>query len=164
MTTILTLRPVVPEDLPILFEQQLDPDANYLAAFTAKDPHNREAFLAHWHRIRADETVLVRTIVVEGAVAGSVLSYEDDGHPEVSYWLGRAFWGRGYATRALTEFLAHVNRTRPIFARAATDNAASLRVLEKCGFGVVGTGRGFANARGAEVDEYLLRLPPGPAA
>lgn len=70
----------------------MDSDANHRAAFTAKDPHDWEAFLAHWRRILADETVLVRTIVVDGEVVGSVLSYEDDGHPEVSYWLGKAFW------------------------------------------------------------------------
>ena len=45
-------------------------------------------------------------------------------------------------------------------ARAAADNAASLRVLAKCGFEVVGEDRGFANARGEEIDEYVLELGP----
>lgn len=163
MPPSLTLRDVVADDLPIFFEQQLDPDANTMAAFTAKDPTDRAAFLAHWHKILAAATVMVRTIVVDGQVAGSVLSYEEAGHPEVSYWLGKAFWGRGLATRALAEFLARVNPARPIYARAAKDNHASLRVLEKCGFTVIDESRGFANARGVEVDEYTLMLPPGPA-
>jgi RimJ/RimL family protein N-acetyltransferase len=34
----------------------------------------------------------------------------------------------------------------------------SQRVLEKCGFRRVGEGRGFANARGEEIDEVLFRL------
>lgn len=154
----LLLRPVVADDLPIFFEQQADPDANYMAAFTVKDPSDRAAFMARWQRILADPTVIIRTVVTDGAVAGCVLSYEVEGRPEVSYWLGRAFWGRGIATRALTAFLADANRTRPIYARAAKDNIGSLRVLAKCGFTIVGEDNGYANARGAEVEEYVLAL------
>ena len=43
-------------------------------------------------------------------------------------------------------------------ARAAADNAASARVLAKCGFRVVGEARGFANARGEEIDELEFEL------
>lgn len=154
----LLLRPVVADDLPIFFEQQADPDANYMAAFTVKDPGDRAAFMARWQRILADTTVIIRTVMTDGAVAGSVLSYEEEGRPEVSYWLGRAFWGRSIATRALTAFLADANRTRPIYARAAKDNIGSLRVLAKCGFTIVGEDNGYANARGAEVEEYVLAL------
>lgn len=154
----LLLRPVVGDDLPIFFEQQADPDANYMAAFTVKDPGDRAAFMARWQRILADTTVIIRTVMTDGAVAGSVLSYEEEGRPEVSYWLGRAFWGRSIATRALTAFLADANRTRPIYARAAKDNIGSLRVLAKCGFTIVGEDNGYANARGAEVEEYVLAL------
>ena len=104
------------------------------------------------------ETVLARTIIVDGAVAGHVMSYEEDGRCEVTYWLGKAYWGKGIATRVLAEFLAAVIRTRPIFARAAKDNARSLRVLQKCGFTAVGEETGFANARGKEIEEVLLEL------
>lgn len=154
----LSLRSVVETDLPIFFGFQLDPEANAMAAFTAKDPTNQDVFMAHWHRILADPTTINRTIVVDGQVAGSVSSYEDAGHPEVTYWLGNHYWGQGLATRALATFLAHVNPSRPIFARAAKDNIASLRVLAKCGFTIVGEDAGFANARGKEVAEFLLRL------
>ena len=152
----LQLRTVIETDLPILFEQQQDADALFMAAFTAKDPADWNAFLAHWRRILADPTVIVRTIVVDGAVVGSVLSYETDGKPEVSYWLGRAFWGRGIATAALAQFLAEVNPMRPIYARVAKDNAGSRHVLEKCGFAIIGEETGFANARGAEIEELVL--------
>ncbi len=157
----LQLRPVLDDDLAIFFDQQLDPDANYMAAFTAKDPADRAAFMAHWQRILASPTVIVRTIVVDDAVVGSVLSYEEDGRPEVSYWLGRPYWGQGIATRALAAFLADVNQARPIYARAAKDNVGSLRVLAKCGFAIVGEDKGYANARGTEVEEYVLALPVG---
>ena len=153
-----SLRPVLETDLPAFFTFQLDPEANAMAAFTAKDPTNQEAFLAHWHRILSDPTTIHRTIVVNGQVAGSVSSYEEAGHPEVTYWLGKRYWGQGLATRALTEFLAQINLTRPIYARAAKDNIGSLRVLEKCGFKIIGEDSGFANARGKEVEEFLLCL------
>jgi RimJ/RimL family protein N-acetyltransferase len=153
----LSLRDVTDDDLPVFFEQQLDPEANWMAAFTSKDPRDREAFIAKWARIRHDESIVIRTILVEEQVAGSVLSYLTEGEPEVSYWLGREFWGRGIATQALAAFL-QIQTTRPIYARAARDNLASLRVLEKCGFKIVGEDKGFANARGVEVEEYTFVL------
>jgi RimJ/RimL family protein N-acetyltransferase len=158
MISDLVMRDVIEDDLAIFFEQQLDPEANYMAAFTAKDPTNREAFTAHWRRILADATVIIKTIVCAGQVVGSVLSYEEAGKPEVSYWFGREYWGKGFATQALSDFLAHGNQARPIYARIAKDNLGSRRVLEKCGFTMIGEARGFANARGEEIEELLLEL------
>jgi RimJ/RimL family protein N-acetyltransferase len=157
MANDIVLRDVTDDDLPIFFEQQRDPDANYMAAFTSRDPNDRDAFMAHWARIRADETIITRTVLCDGQVAGSVASFEDFGQLEVTYWLGREFWGKGIATRALASLLA-AQTTRPIHARVAKDNAASLRVLQKCGFVITGEGSGFANARGQETEEYMLTL------
>ena len=76
---------------------------------------------------------------------------------EVTYWLGREFWGRGLATQALIRML-HLVVDWPILARAATDNIGSLRLLQKCGFKIVGENKDFANGRGEETEEYILRL------
>lgn len=122
MTTNLSLRPVTSTDLPIFFEYQLEGEANWMAAFTAKDPTDRAAFMAHWQRILANKTVFIQTILADGEVAGSVLSYEDEGKPDVSYWLGKRYWGRGIASWALSEFLARHNLTLPMYARVAKDN------------------------------------------
>jgi RimJ/RimL family protein N-acetyltransferase len=151
------LREVRDADLPILFEQQLDPRAVHMAAFTHKDPADRAAFDAHWAKIRADPTVMQRTIVVDGEVAGWVGSYGPPDEPEVTYWLGREFWGKGLATEALRQYLA-IQTQRPIYGRAAADNAGSLRVLEKCGFQRLDSERGFANARGEAIEEVRLVL------
>ena len=152
------LREVQAEDLPLFFEHQQDPAAHSMAAFTAKDPTDQRAFMAHWTRILGDATITTRTILIEGQVAGSVSSYEETaGHPEVTYWLGKPYWGKGIATAALRAFLAQVT-TRPIYARVAKDNRASLRVLEKCGFTIIDEDKGFANARGQEIEEWLLQL------
>ena len=94
MDTDFSLRDVLEADLPIFFAYQLDPDAQAMAAFTSKDPANREAFLAHWHQILADPTTINRTIVVDGQVAGSVSSYYDDGHPEVTLLAWQAVLGQ----------------------------------------------------------------------
>ena len=151
------LREVVDADLPILFEQQVDPDANRMAAFTVADPTDRDAFLTRLRRIRADESVPIRTIVAEGKVAGSVLLWRDPDlpGPEVSFWLGKEHWGRGIATDALTAFLGIVDE-RPLYGCCAADNVGSRRVLEKCGFVVRSEGLGFAPARGLEIAELLL--------
>ena len=154
-----SLRDVAETDLPIFFDFQRDSAANYMAAFTTRDPTDKEAFAAHWNRILNDDRVLVKTIVFDGHVVGSVATFVDKefGKPEVTYWIGKEYWGMGLATYALTRFLRDVT-VRPIYGRAAKDNVASIRVLEKCGFRMFGQSKGFANARGAVVEEVILEL------
>ena len=156
------LREVIEDDLVIFFEQQQDPASNWMAAFTAKDPTDWAAFAAKWAKIRAEATGIAKTIVHGGRVAGNVLCFVApwSGQREVSYWIGRDHWGRGLATRALAAFVGGL-AGRPLYARAAADNAASIRVLEKCGFVLIGRDRGFANARGAEIEEVVLELRAG---
>ena len=151
------LRDVIAGDLPIFFEQQLDPAANHMAAFTAKDPPDRDAFTAKWTRVLGDDTITIKTILFEGRVAGHIASFEQFGKPEITYWIGKEYWGKGIATKALSEFLVSL-KVRPLYARAAKDNIASLRVLEKCGFTICSHDKGFANARGEEIEEFILEL------
>jgi RimJ/RimL family protein N-acetyltransferase len=153
----LVLRDVTEDDLPVFFEQQLDADANHMAAFTARDPKDRAAFMAHWARILSNAGILKKTILVDGQVAGHVSSFDMSGDREVTYWLGRSYWGRGLATRALSALLEH-EPVRPLHARVAKDNLGSLRVLQKCGFVITGEDKGFAKARGAETEEFILIL------
>ena len=157
MSSTVLLRDVTDADLPIFFEQQRDPAANVMAAFTARDPMDRGAFMAHWAKILDDRTITKRTILFDGEVAGNIGFFVQDGEPEVGYWLGKQYWGKGIATRALAAFLGLIE-TRPLFARAAKDNIASVRVLTKCGFQIVGEDKEFSNARGEVVEEYILRL------
>jgi RimJ/RimL family protein N-acetyltransferase len=128
------LRDIEPADLPVLFEHQRDPVANGMAGVPARD---REAFMAHWERILADETVLIRAVVADGALAGNLLSFLHDGRREVDYWIGREHWGGGIATAALAAFL-EVETRRPLYAGVVESNRGSLRVLERCGFERIG--------------------------
>jgi RimJ/RimL family protein N-acetyltransferase len=58
------------------------------------------------------------TIVVDGNVAGNIVSSEQSGKRLVGYGVGRDYWGRGVATAALLEFLGH-ETTRPLYAYVA---------------------------------------------
>jgi RimJ/RimL family protein N-acetyltransferase len=153
----ITLREVSPADLSVFFEHQQDAEANHMAAFTRGDPSDREAFDAHWQRVLDIDTVVVRAILRGGDVAGHIAKFERDGEAEVTYWLGRRHWGRGVATAALRQFLREYT-PRPLFARVARDNVASVRVLEKCGFVAERVELGYAHARGREIEESVLRL------
>lgn len=144
-TPDLLLRDVEHGDLAIFFEHQRDPDAVAMADFPARDWNT---FITHWTKILNDPTIIKKTILLNGQVVGSLVSFEQRGKREVGYWLGRQFWGQGLATRALTLFLEHVP-TRPLYAYVAQHNIGSRRVLEKCGFVI----------RGKEGNELMLELP-----
>ena len=141
----IVLRDVTEDDLAIFFEHQRDPVANRMAGFP---PRDRDAFKAHWTKILADESVTKKTILFDGRVAGNVVSFEQDGKREVGYWIGREYWGKGVATEALCEFLSRVEVHCPLHAGVAKHNIASIRVLKKCGFTVIGD----------KDEEYILRL------
>lgn len=124
------LRAVEDQDLAVFFEHQADPEATAMAAFPARD---RDHFTEHWAKIRADDTTIQRTIVADGAVAGNIGSWEQDGQHLLGYWIGREHWDRGVATAALEQFVGQVT-ARPLYAHVAVHNIGSIRVLEKCAF------------------------------
>lgn len=152
-----TLRPVTPADLETLYAHQIDPEANHMAAFTSSAMSARADFVAWWGRILGKPAVTARAIVEDGAVAGSVLCWPTDDGLEISYWLGRGHWGRGVATAGVRALLDEV-AARPVFARAASDNHGSIRVLQKCGFVEIGREVNHAEARGAAIEETVFRL------
>jgi RimJ/RimL family protein N-acetyltransferase len=153
----IALRPVRESDLDALFDQMRDPAAVRMAAFTPDDPDDRQRFNAHMAKVLDSRENTTRAITWNGHMVGSVASFVVEGQTEVTYWIDRAVRGRGIASRALSLFL-EVVQIRPLYARAASDNAASLRVLEKTGFRVVDTEVSFAPARGVEIEETILRL------
>lgn len=131
MTNQVLLRDVLESDLPIFYEQQLEPEATQMAAFPTRE---RTEFMAHWHHnVLGNRHGIQKTIIFEGQVAGNMVSFEQFGEREVGYWLGKEFWGQGIASRALAEFLT-IEQTRPLYAYVGQHNIASRRVLEKCGF------------------------------
>lgn len=128
------LREVVPGDLPTIYAYQLDPEANRMAVVR---PRSWDDFRSHWEQSLDDPKIVARVIVADGEVVGHISCFEVDGRENVGYWVDRAHWGKGIASRALALFLGVVSR-RPLHARAARSNAGSIRVLEKCGFVLTG--------------------------
>jgi RimJ/RimL family protein N-acetyltransferase len=130
VTPAVRLRSVEDRDLDVFFDHQADPQAVEMAAFPARD---KDQFAAHWAKVRADDTLVVRTIVADGMVAGNIGSWPENGQQLLGYWVGRECWGRGVATQALALFVEEVS-IRPLYAHVAVHNVGSIRVLDKCGF------------------------------
>lgn len=147
---IVEIREVRDEDLEAFFAHQQDPQAARMAAMPSRD---RAAFFAHWARIRADPSNVLRTVVAGGAVAGNIVSWNQDGECLVGYWIGREHWGRGVATAALGLFLGLLP-DRPVHAYVAVANTGSIRVLRKCGFHPAGPPTTGADG----IDEVLFVL------
>ena len=154
MSNSIQLRDVIETDLPIFYEQQLDLEATEMAGFPSR---TRDAFMTHWAKIMADESVQLRTILFDGGIAGNIVCFDQLGEREVGYWLGKEYWGKGIATRALEEFLKIIE-TRPLYAHVAKHNIGSRRVLEKCGFTMAGEDRFFSEFFGKNIDEFVLTL------
>jgi RimJ/RimL family protein N-acetyltransferase len=161
------LRDVERDDLPRLYENQLEPQANQMAA---THPRTASAFDAHWESILANSNDvlgtgdIVKAIVVDDVLAGCVSCFKWNGHDTVGYTvgyrIGSEFWGKGVATQAVTLLLDLVSR-RPLHARASVTNVASLRVLQKCGFAIVGYEHSPSSERYQECEEAVLELSKG---
>lgn len=108
--------------------------ASAMAAFPSRD---RAAHDQHWAKLLADDSLITRAIVEDGRVVGNIGCWPADGGRHIGYWIGRPYWGRGYATRAVADLVAEV-RERPLRAHVVDHNVASIRVLAKCGFSIVG--------------------------
>ena len=131
--SLVVLREVVDDDLPLFYEDQADPVAYGMADFK---PRDREAFMEHGERIRVAPKTWIRTIVADDTVVGHVMCFPRDGVQEIGYWIRRESWGRGYASAALARFLPSIP-IRPLHAGLAKSNRGSRRVLEKAGFVVI---------------------------
>jgi RimJ/RimL family protein N-acetyltransferase len=149
------LRDVVESDLDAFYEQQRDPEATRMALFPARD---RPAFDAHWRKVLTRRDATTKTIVYRGEVAGNALSWRQDDRQLVGYWLGREYWGKGLATRALGE-LVDLLGVRPLHAWVVPSNVASVRVLEKCGFVLVEKHVEQDERLGQELELHLYELP-----
>jgi RimJ/RimL family protein N-acetyltransferase len=148
------LRPIQPGDLTRMYDMQLDPESNRMAVTI---PRTGEAFDAHWAKVLDDPGITARAVLVDGALVGHIGCSPMDGQDHVGYWIDRAYWGLGIASRALQLLLREVAK-RPLVATAATSNGASIRVLQKCGFVVERVRLSPASDRYPECEEAVLVL------
>ncbi|WP_156308331.1 GNAT family N-acetyltransferase [Sphingobacterium endophyticum] len=145
------------KDLERLFEFQKQKEGIYLAAFTASDPGDKEAYLSKFERILKDPKIQNYTIFLNNIIVGSIAKFPLDGKIEITYWIDRDLWGKGIASKSLAK-LIEMDSDRPIYGRVAFDNLASQKVLKKCGFIRIAEDKGFANARQKEIVEYIYQL------
>lgn len=81
----------------------------------------------------------------------------EDGY-EVGYHIAESYTGRGYATEALGCFLEHIMQAKDInnvLGICVTENRASCRVLEKCGFQKLFEGLGKYQGRDTSIAKYV---------
>lgn len=148
------LRKAKKSDVPLFYGHQADPAH---PPFTGIMPRSHDEFFEHWTKILRDPDVLIRTILCDDVIAGFTVSFNRVGFREVGYWLGQEFWGKGIATEAMQQFLPLIDE-RPLFARTAKKNVASIRVLEKCGFVVTSEAEGFVDMEGTPIEGVHMRL------
>jgi RimJ/RimL family protein N-acetyltransferase len=148
------LRPTRPGDLPALFDIQTDPEGNAMAG---TKPRERDGFFAAWERNLTEPGINARVIEIDGVIVGSIGSFQADGLDCVGYWIARAHWGKGVASRALQMFLGEEPRRR-LHATTVSTNVPSRRILEKCGFRCVGLRMGEETERyvAGEIADFVL--------
>ncbi|CFX14095.1 GCN5 family acetyltransferase [Candidatus Filomicrobium marinum] len=137
-----------------------------IASMTSRMPYPySEAAADQWINGIHDKEV-VRGIALDGQLIGvtGYLPDEDGQSAEIGYWLGKSYWGQGYATEAAAALIAYCFR-RERFSHVTCghyiDNPASERVIAKLGFTPIGRNRCWCEARNAEVDalRYELKRP-----
>lgn len=162
-TRRLMLRAPRPQDVSRIARMANDID---IARMTKRMPHpfttgHAEDFVL---AVASQDPSRANTFVIEhedhGPV-GVIGMFEDaDPVPEAGYWIGRDFWGRGYATEALQGALVWASRhwkRRALLAGHFADNPASGRVLEKAGFLYTGETRtAYSQARGDMADTRMM--------
>lgn len=161
MSTVqIQLRPVETRDLGVFYTHLQHPPAQQMAAFIHENPADRAAHDAHWAKLLARDSILKRSIDLlhedaEPELVGHIISFDMEGDRELTYWIDHHHWGKGIATKALGQF-CNIEKTRPMYGRAAKDNPASIKVMTANGFALLREERGYANARGAEIDEVVM--------
>jgi RimJ/RimL family protein N-acetyltransferase len=135
------LRPYRPADVEWLPDLANDIEVARFTSTSFPYPYTR-ADAELWTK-RASNEYPVDSFVIEvgGTPAGGAglrpSSGEGRGVAECGYWLGRRFWGRGYATdatRLLVRYAFDTRKLRRLEAYVFASNPSSGRVLEKCGF------------------------------
>ncbi len=167
---LLSLRDVEPADLPTLFAFQSEPESCDMAMVNAR---TEAQFQEVWAKIFQDlaaqaachldatapspPRVVAKAIIANGQLCGSIGCFFAGDRYSVGYGIGREFWGRGLASRALAQLLVEVT-TRPIHATVAAGNTRSLRILKKNGFMEIGRSMSPGTERYRACEEVCMVL------
>lgn len=157
-TDHLILRPFVLEDAPRVRELAGDPD---VALMTTRVPHPYEEGMAEEWIASLGGEVVFAVVEAEGRLVGAVGLRLEPEHrrAELGFWIGKPYWGRGYATEAGRAVVDHGFRDlglERIYARHLPENPASGRVLEKIGMRREGVLRKHAHHRGERQVDMVI--------
>ena len=135
-----------------------------IAENTARIPHpyktsDAESFITGANKSGGEAAFLIT--LRDDTIIGACGLMDQDGTPELGYWLGAPFWGKGYATEAMHAVIDYAFCDlghEALQAGARVTNPASRRVLEKCGFQWTGVGlyRIRAIHSSAPIDRFRL--------
>ncbi|MGI8723821.1 MAG: GNAT family N-acetyltransferase [Methyloceanibacter sp.] len=160
-TQRLVLRPIRLTDAPRLALLAGDYD---VASMTGTIPHPySEQMAGEWiASALAGEEGVVFAILRSGVLIGCTgYRTKAANHAEMGYWIGKPFWGQGYATEAVRALIRHAfdtDRLEYLIAGHFADNAASQRVIRKLGFEPFGGETRDCAARGTEARCLTYRL------
>jgi len=170
MNTKISLRNFKMSDLDRLME--IFPDKKILIpmglALSENPPKVTRAFEKKWLQETIKEyrkekpNKYNQAIILNGEMIGSTGMQSPDyknESAEVGYWIGKKYWGNGYATKALKEFLKLLDKKfkfKRTTSYAFTFNPASKRVMEKCGFKLEGIRRKIKKGKNKFYDDWQL--------
>jgi RimJ/RimL family protein N-acetyltransferase len=162
-TRRLLLRAPEAHDAPRIAELAADWD---VVRMTGRMPYpyalsDAETFVA---KVAAQDPARDNTFLLDHGPDGPIgmvgFFHDGDRYPEVGYWVGKPFWGRGFATEALEAALGWAKRRwrkRAVIAGHFSDNPASGQVLAKAGFLYTGEVRTKTSlARGGPVSVRMM--------
>lgn len=158
----LSYRPIEPSDAGRVTALVGDWD---IARMTSRIPHPYSLIDADLWIASIGEDEYVRVVELDGKLIGAVGYIEaKTGEAEIGYWIGKPWWGHGYATeaaRALVDYCFASGRFQRLTCGHFYDNPASARVIAKLRFRRIGKGAQWCEARQAQVEtvRYARRRP-----
>jgi ribosomal-protein-alanine N-acetyltransferase len=161
-TRRLELRDLMHDDAPAFARLAGDWD---VARMTARIPYPYSEVLAREWMDTLGTDEFVRTVIWQGALIGAVGYVEiENGAAEIGYWIGKPWWGQGFATEAATALVRYCFTTggfKRLTCCHFTDNDASKRVIQKLGFRSSAEGSAWCDARQGEfpTQSYELNRP-----
>jgi len=136
-----------------------------VARMTSRIPHPYSLVDADLWIASIGQDEFVRGVEFDGKLIGAVGYIEGaDRQAEIGYWIGKPYWGHGFATEAARALVAHCFGAAGFLGLTCghfIDNPASARVIEKLGFRHVGNGQQWCEARKSEVEtvRYVRKRP-----
>src|SRR5471030_2097303 len=139
-----------------------------IAENTARIPHpyglaDAKQYITWANETRCEMEFLI-TLDDDTIIGACGFGQVEGERPEIGYWIGVRYWGKGFATeaaRAVIDYAFERFDHDAIHSSARVTNPASRRVLEKCGFQWTGAGLGRVRALGSSVPVDRFRLDRG---